>query len=40
VPSGGEEPESVQDWVDGLKEKIAEVVNRDCSQATQAADAR
>ena len=40
VGHDGEEPGSVQEWVDALKGKIAEVVNRDCSQPRQAADAR
>jgi len=37
---GDEPPGSVKEWVDALKAKIAEVVNRDCSQSTQAAAAR
>jgi len=37
---GGDNPGAVQDWVDALKGKIAEVVNRDCAQTRQAADAR
>jgi hypothetical protein len=37
---GGGEPGAVREWVDALKGKIAEVVNRDCSQAAQAASAR
>ena len=37
VGHDGEEPGSVQDWVDAFKGKIAEVVNRDCSQPRQAA---
>ena len=40
VADGGEEPGSVDAWVEALKGKIAEVVNRDCSQPRQAADAR
>jgi hypothetical protein len=40
LADGEENPGSVQDWVDALKGKIAEVVNRDCSQPRQAADAR
>jgi len=40
LADGEENPGSVQDWVDALKGKIAEVVNRDCSQTRQAADAR
>ena len=39
-PEDGEGPASVQDWVDALKGKIAEVVNRNCSQSTQAAAAQ
>ena len=35
-----EDPGSVDAWVEALKGKIAEVVNRDCSQPRQAADAR
>ena len=40
VADGGDDPGSVDAWVEALKGKIAEVVNRDCSQPRQAADAR
>jgi hypothetical protein len=40
VGHDGDDPGSVQEWVDALKGKIAEVVNRDCSQARQAAAAQ
>jgi hypothetical protein len=40
VAHGGEDPGSVQDWVDTLKGKVAEVVNRDCSLPRQAAAAQ
>ena len=40
MAEGGEEPGAVQDWVATLKGKIAEVVNRDCSQTRQAAAAQ
>jgi hypothetical protein len=40
TPDKDEPPASVQDWVDALKEKVAEVVNRDCTQVAQAASAQ
>jgi hypothetical protein len=36
----GEDPESVQDWVAALKDKIGEVANRECTSLASAAERR